>query len=118
MAAACRKGAALKHNTPDSKNMGVPVRYVIGNHDYVHWGEYGEALFESIYGPVMYSFDVGQIHYIVTPIVYGDVQAKYTLQDVAVFLENDLKHVSPDKKVEQRQFRSLWASRRQPCPHI
>ena len=83
----------------NSKNMGVPVRYVIGNHDYVHWGEYGEALFESIYGPVMYSFDVGQIHYIVTPIVYGDVQAKYTLQDVAVFLENDLKHVSPDKKV-------------------
>lgn len=83
----------------NSENMGVPVRYVIGNHDYVNWGEYGEALFESIYGPVMYSFEVGSIHYIVTPIVYGDVKAKYTKSDVVAFVENDLKYVSPDKKV-------------------
>lgn len=83
----------------NSKNMGVPVRYVIGNHDYVNWGDYGEALFESIYGPVMYSFDVGNIHYIVTPIVHGDVKAKYTEEDVAIFVQNDLRHVLPDKKV-------------------
>lgn len=83
----------------NSENMGVPVRYVIGNHDYVNWGDHGEALFESIYGPVMYSFDVGRIHYLVTPIVHGDVRAKYTDQDVAAFVENDLKQVSPDKKV-------------------
>lgn len=37
----------------NDENMGVPVRYVIGNHDYVNWGDHGEALFESIYGPVM-----------------------------------------------------------------
>ncbi|HBA48350.1 MAG TPA: hypothetical protein DCZ91_11250 [Lachnospiraceae bacterium] len=83
----------------NDENMGVPVRYVIGNHDYVNWGEYGEALFESIYGPVMYSFEVGRIHYIVTPIVYGDVKAKYDKSDVTAFVENDLKHVSPDKKI-------------------
>ncbi len=83
----------------NSENMGIPVRYVIGNHDYVNWGEYGEALFESIYGPVMYSFDVGRIHYIVTPIVYGDVKGKYTQSDVVTFVENDLKYVSTDKKV-------------------
>ena len=80
-------------------NMKVPVRYVIGNHDYVNWGEYGEALFEHIYGPVMYSFDVGAIHYIITPIVYGDVKAKYTKSDVLAFVQNDLKYVSSDKKV-------------------
>lgn len=83
----------------NSENMGVPVRYVIGNHDYVNWGDYGEALFESIYGPVMYSFEVGRIHYIVTPIVHGDVKAKYTQSDVAAFLENDLRHVDKGKKI-------------------
>ncbi len=83
----------------NSENMGIPVRYVIGNHDYVNWGDYGEALFESIYGPVMYSFEAGRIHYIVTPIVHGDVRAKYNDSDVVTFVENDLKYVSPDKKV-------------------
>ncbi len=83
----------------NSENMGIPVRYVIGNHDYVHWGDYGEALFESIYGPVMYSFDVGKIHYIVTPIVHGDVAAKYTESDVVAFVINDLKYVASDKKI-------------------
>lgn len=83
----------------NDETMGVPVRYVIGNHDYVNWGGYGEALFESIYGPVMYSFDIGQIHYIVTPIVHGDVKARYTESDVAAYVRNDLQWVSPDKKV-------------------
>ena len=83
----------------NDETMGVPVRYAIGNHDYVNWGEYGEALFESIYGPVMYSFEVGRIHYIVTPIVHGDVKAKYTEGNVAAYVRNDLRQVSPDKKV-------------------
>lgn len=83
----------------NSENMGVPVRYVIGNHDYVNWGEHGEALFESIYGPALYSFELGCIHYIVTPIVHGDVRAKYTDSDVVAFVENDLRFVSPEKKV-------------------
>lgn len=83
----------------NDKTMGIPVRYVIGNHDYVNWGDYGEALFESIYGPVMYSFDVGRIHYIVTPITHGDVKEKYTESDVAAFVENDLRYVRSDKKV-------------------
>lgn len=83
----------------NTENMGVPVRYVIGNHDYVDWGKYGEALFESIYGPVMYSFEVGNIHYICTPITHGDVTAQYKQSDMARFVDNDLKFVSPDKKV-------------------
>lgn len=62
----------LKQHIKDmnTENMGVPVRYVIGNHDYVA-GKYGEALFESIYGPVWYSFDVGNVHYVVTPFQTG-----------------------------------------------
>lgn len=84
----------------NSQNMGVPVRYVIGNHDYVDVGNYGEELFESIYGPVWYSFDVGNVHYVVTPFqVGGDFPSGYNKNDRWKWLENDLKHVSPDKKV-------------------
>ena len=91
----------------NDETMQVPVRYVIGNHDYVHWGEYGEALFEHIYGPVMYSFDLGEIHYIITPIVNGDVKAKYNQSDVAAFVQNDLKYVSSDKKSDSIQSQLL-----------
>lgn len=84
----------------NSQNMGVPVRYVIGNHDYVNVGNYGEELFESIYGPVWYSFDVGNVHYVVTPFqVGGDFPSGYNKNDRWKWLENDLKNVSPDKKV-------------------
>ena len=93
----------------NSENMGVPVRYVIGNHDYVNWGDYGEALFESIYGPVMYSFDVGRIHYIVTPIVHGDVRAKYTESDVIAFVKNDLQYVAEDRKVIIFNHNYCWS---------
>lgn len=84
----------------NSQNMGVPVRYVIGNHDYVNVGSYGEELFESIYGPVWYSFDVGNVHYVVTPFQVGaDFPSGYNKNDRWKWLENDLKNVSPDKKV-------------------
>ena len=51
----------------NTENMDCPVFYCIGNHDLVK-GKYGEELFESIYGPVYYSFDAGNVHYVVTPM--------------------------------------------------
>lgn len=91
----------LKQHIKDmnSENMGVPVRYVIGNHDYVKWGKYSEDLFESTYGPVNYSFDVGDIHYVVTAITKGDYIAKYGRWDVWRWLANDLAQADPNKKV-------------------
>ena len=67
----CYEGG-LKNHKPmmNTVNMEVPVYYCIGNHDLVK-GKYGEELFESIYGPVYYSFDAGNTHYIVTPIYQG-----------------------------------------------
>ena len=70
-------------------NMGIPVYYCIGNHDLVK-GRYGEELFESIYGPTWYSFDVAGTHYIVTPMLNGDYRPSYTSADVAAWLANDL----------------------------
>ncbi len=91
----------LKQHIKDmnSENMGVPVRYIIGNHDYVGWGKYGEDLFESTYGPVNYSFDVGDIHYVVTAIVKGDHRARYSRSDVWRWLAHDLAQVDSGKKV-------------------
>ena len=38
--------------------IGCPIRYCIGNHDFTE-GEYGEQLFEHLYGPTWCSFDFG-----------------------------------------------------------
>lgn len=84
----------------NSENMSAPVRYAIGNHDYINWGGYGEAYFESIYGPVCYSFEVGNIHYVVTPMVNGvDYLGRYTNADVWRWVKNDLENTDPDMKV-------------------
>ncbi|NLP48671.1 MAG: PQQ-binding-like beta-propeller repeat protein [Clostridiales bacterium] len=91
----------LKQHIKDmnSQNMGVPVHYIMGNHDYVA-GLYGEELFESIYGPVWYSFDVGNIHYVITPFQTGaDYLPGYAETDRWKWLENDLKHMDPGKQL-------------------
>lgn len=92
-------GLKSHYSGMNTENMGRPVRYIIGNHDYVKWGDYSEALFESIYGPTHYSFDVGNIHYVVTPIAYGDNTPRYTRDNVWRWLANDLKQVDDNKKV-------------------
>lgn len=82
----------------NTANMNCPVFYCIGNHDLVK-GNYGEELFESIYGPVYYSFDVGNVHYIVTPMISGDYEPSYTKADVYRWLKNDLALVPQDKAI-------------------
>ena len=73
----------------NTAGMGVPVYYCIGNHDLVA-GKYGEELFESIYGPVYYSFNAGGTHYVVTPMAGGDHRPSYNTAMVARWLKNDL----------------------------
>ncbi len=93
--------AGLKKHIEDmnTENMGVPVRYVIGNHDYVK-GKYGEELFESIYGPVWYSFEVGNVHYVVTSFQNGsDYKSRYSADDRWRWLENDLANTDENMKV-------------------
>lgn len=93
--------AGLKKHIEDmnTETMGCTVRYVIGNHDYVK-GKYGEKLYESLYGPVWYSFDVGNIHYVVTSFQRGsDYKSCYADSDRWKWLANDLENVDDDKKV-------------------
>ena len=82
----------------NTANMGVPVFYAIGNHDLVA-GKYGEELFEQIYGPVYYSFDVAGTHYVVTPMAGGDHAPSYNRNQVARWLRNDLAKVKPGTPV-------------------
>lgn len=82
----------------NTANMNVPVFYSIGNHDLVK-GTYGEELFEQLYGPVYYSFDVGSVHYIVTPMMDGDYRPSYRPADVYRWLENDLAQIPAGKPV-------------------
>lgn len=74
------------------------VFYGMGNHDLVKGG-YGEELFEKIYGPTFYSFEVGNIHYVMTPMLHGDYSPYYTKEDVYHWLKNDLAHTDKRKSV-------------------
>ena len=82
----------------NSKTMNCPVYYCVGNHDLVK-GEYGEQLFESIYGPSWYSFDVGNVHYVVTPMAGGDYKPGYTKDDVYRWLKNDLSMMEAGRQL-------------------
>jgi len=87
----CYENGLRSHiKSVNSQSMGIPVYYGIGNHDLVK-GNYGEELFESIYGPTWYSFDVGNTHYVMTPMLHGDHTPSYTKEDVYRWLVNDLK---------------------------
>jgi len=47
---------------------GFDYRYVIGNHDMTNWGRSYETSmknYEDVFGPAWYSFNVGNVHYIV-----------------------------------------------------
>lgn len=92
------KGLKAHIKLMNTENMGCPVFYCIGNHDLVE-GKYGEELFESIYGPVYYSFDAGNVHYVVTPMAGGDRAPGYTPEDIYLWLKNDLAHVEAGKQV-------------------
>ena len=82
----------------NTKNMGVPMFYMVGNHDLVA-GKYGEELFEELYGPVFYSFDVGNTHYIITPMRGGDYRPSYNFDQVARWMKNDLAMVPEGKPI-------------------
>lgn len=54
--------------TKKLNEVGIDMRYVIGNHDMTNWGRSYETSFreyEKFFGPIYYSFNVGKTHYIV-----------------------------------------------------
>lgn len=92
------KGLKSHIQLMNTENMHIPVFYCIGNHDLVK-GKYGEELFENLYGPVYYSFDMGNVHYIVTPMLGGDYKPGYTKEDVYRWMKNDLANTPKSMSV-------------------
>lgn len=82
-------GQMMHQRVVNTQTMECPVYYCIGNHDLVK-GKYGEELYESLFGPTWYSFDVGNTHYVVTPMDHGDFPTDYTKEEVYHWLKNDL----------------------------
>ena len=82
----------------NSETVGCPVRYNICNHHF-SGKDYGESLFEKLYGPTWYSFNYGDIHFIVISIGFGDNPTGYEVTDQGKWLEKDLKLVDKSKKI-------------------
>jgi len=83
------QGLAVHGRIMNSETVGRPVFYVQGNHDIIT-PENGEATFEKFYGPCWYSFDAGKVHFIVTPMTWGDGKPSYTAEEPVAWLRNDL----------------------------
>lgn len=83
---------------------GIPFFQVLGNHDIlfdVRSTEASYRVFYEYFGPAYYSFDVGQIHYVVLNDVFwhGSGYIGYLDQDQLDWLEADLARVEAGKTV-------------------
>lgn len=81
-----------------SEKLGVRAVYSLGNHDLVD-GEYGEELYEKLFGPVWYSFNSKGVHFVNIPVLVGDRKTSYTADDVYSWLKKDLEMVEPGTPV-------------------
>ncbi|MDE5944985.1 MAG: metallophosphoesterase, partial [Rikenella sp.] len=81
-----------------TRHMGVQTYYAIGNHDLLR-GDYGEQYYENLFGPVWYSFEVGNVHFQVLPMLGGDHAPSYDKKQVLEWMRNDLAQTDPKKKV-------------------
>ena len=110
----CRADGVKYHiRQMNSRTAGCPVRYTIGNHDFLE-GPYGEYSYERLYGPLWYSFDCGNIHFVAAPIAKGDFPSGYDEEDFWIWLEKDIEMMRPSQKLvifghthckDLRQFR-------------
>ncbi len=77
---------------------GIPFHYVLGNHD-INMSTRGNAAskapFNKYFGPSYYSFNMGQVHYVVLDNVFsmGGRYVGYLEERQLQWLENDLRYV-------------------------
>ena len=85
---------------------GISFRYALGNHDMKIWGRSNESstmAFEPIFGPSYYSFNVGDVHYVVLNdnffIGRDYFYIGYLEEKQLRWLENDLSHIKEGSTV-------------------
>ena len=94
-----REGFATYRDFLNNRNMPTSqVFFCVGNHD-LGEGAYGEERFEQYFGPTYYSFNVGNVHYIVTPMPVGDGRPTYNNESIGEWLKNDLKYVPEETPI-------------------
>ena len=91
-------GLARHYLLMNRETVWCPVRYVIGNHDFVG-KNYGEEMYEQYYGPSWYSFDCGDIHFVALSLMKGEKKSGYQELDQWLWLSEDLKQCAAGKKV-------------------
>ncbi|GBU08318.1 phosphoesterase [Bacteroidales bacterium] len=92
------EGLKFHSDSINTSTMGTSVHYGIGNHDLLK-GRYGEESFEKLFGPAWYSFDVGDVHFVVTPMPSGDHAPSYNMDHVIDWLKNDLANIPKGKAI-------------------
>ena len=85
---------------------GIDYRYVIGNHDMTNWGRSYETSmtnYEDMYGPCWYSFNVGDVHYIMLNdnfyVGRDYFYIGYIDERQLRWLEKDLSYIKPGTRV-------------------
>lgn len=83
------KGLNFHSNNLSDKEMGTRVVTSLGNHDLVGENGSGEKMFENLFGPVWYSFNIGGVHFVNTAMEGGDRTPGYTLDQMIEWLKGD-----------------------------
>ncbi|WP_161888230.1 calcineurin-like phosphoesterase C-terminal domain-containing protein [Pontibacter russatus] len=85
---------------------GIPFFQVLGNHDMdveVRTDDLSGQTFKKLFGPTYYSFNRGEVHYVVLDDVFFVGQSKkyigYLTERQLAWLEQDLAHVKPGSTV-------------------
>ena len=86
------KGLRLHARELTSEKLGVRAVFTLGNHDLIA-GAYGEELYEELFGPVWYSFNVGGVHFVNIPVLFGDKVPRYTTDEIYNWLRSDLESI-------------------------
>lgn len=82
-------GLKMHRDYLNTKMLGTTALFSVGNHDLVD-GDYGEQLYEECFGPSYYSFNVGGVHFVSFPVLYGDRKPSYTPDQLYSWLKKDL----------------------------
>ncbi len=86
------RGMRFHASELNGSKLGVRTVFTLGNHDLVD-GKFGEELFEELFGPAWYSFNVNGVHFVVLPVLQGDRKPGYTADDLYSWLKNDLESI-------------------------
>jgi FOG: WD40-like repeat len=92
------KGLRMHAREFTTEKLGVRTHLSLGNHDLLAYGDYGEKLFEELFGPCWYSFDIANTHFIVFPMLSGDNPTGFKAKEIFDWIEQDLKTLPGGQK--------------------